>query len=94
MHGEQLLIASCLDDALAGVVYHYGTLLGLFVSVAADVDECFDDIVEGVVVIIVDYQFATAVVKEFDILFFFLFVFLQGFVFNEFVGFDWRATSH
>ena len=43
-------------------MYHDGTLLCLFVGVTADVYKSLDDIVKGVIVIIVNYQFATAVV--------------------------------
>ena len=85
MHGEQFLVAAGLDDAFAGVVNHDGALLGLFEGVAADVDQSFDNIVEGVVVVVVDNQFATVVVKQFDVLLLLFFVFFQ-FKGMDFVG--------
>jgi hypothetical protein len=48
--------------------------MDLLVCVAADVDQCFYDIVKRMVVVIVDYQFATAVVQQIQVLFFFFFV--------------------
>ena len=74
MHGKELFVAAVFYDTFSGVVYHDGTLLGLFVGVAADIDEGFDDIVESVVVVVVDNQVAAAVVKQFNILFFLGFV--------------------
>ena len=70
MHGEEFFVTAVFDNAFAGVVDHDGALLGLLVGVPADVDKCFDDIIEGVVVVVVEYQFATAVVEQFHLLFF------------------------
>ena len=75
MHWQQISIAATFHNAFAGIVNHYGALFGLFVGVAADVDKGFDDIVESVVVVIVDYQLAPVVVEQLNVLFFFFFVF-------------------
>lgn len=40
-----------------------GTLLGLFGGVAANVDKCFDYIVESVHVVVVEHQLATAILQ-------------------------------
>lgn len=84
MHRQQLFISSGLYDAFSCIVDCDCTLLRLLVGVSTDVDERFDDIVECVVVIVMDYQIATAVVKQFDILFFLLFVFMV--LFHCFLG--------
>lgn len=74
VHGEQLLVAACLYDAFAGIMDHDGALLGLFVCMATNVDESLYDIVECVVVIVVDNEFASAVVEQVNVLFFLLLV--------------------
>lgn len=79
MHGKQLFVATGLDNAFPCIMYHDGTLLCLFVGVAADVYKSLDDIVKGVIVIIVNYQFATAVVEQFNILLLLFFVFFQSY---------------
>ncbi len=74
MHRQKFFVAAGLHYAFTRVVYHYCALFGLLVCVAADVDQCFYDIVKRMVVVIVDYQFATAVVQQIQVLFFFFFV--------------------
>ena len=64
VHGKEVFVTSGLDDAFASVVDEDGALLGLFVGVAADVDEGFDDVVEGVVVVVVDNEAASAVLED------------------------------
>ena len=63
VHGKEFFVAAGLDDALAGVVNHDGALLGLLVGVTADIDERFDDIVEGVVVVVGNDELAAVVVE-------------------------------
>ena len=46
MHGEKFVVGTVFDGAFAMAMDKDGTLLGLLGSVAADVDEGFDDIVE------------------------------------------------
>ena len=72
------LSITTFHDTFAGVVYHYGALLGLLIGVPADVDKCLDDVVEGVVVVVVDNKFASVVVKKFYVLLFVFLVFLVG----------------
>lgn len=61
MHWQKIFVASRLHDAFTCVVYHYGALLRLLVSVAAYVDERLDDIVESVIVVVVDHQLASVI---------------------------------
>ena len=53
VHGEQGLVASVLDGAFAVAMDEDGTLFGLDGRDAADVNECLDDIVESMHVVII-----------------------------------------
>lgn len=76
MHREELLVAACFYDAFASVVNHDGALLRLLVGMAADVHQSLDDVVESVVIVVVEHQFAAVVVQDVNILFLLSFIFL------------------
>ena len=64
MHGKEFGIGAVLDGAFAVAVDEDGALLGLLSSVAADVDEGLDDVVEGVHVVVPEYQLAAVVFED------------------------------
>jgi hypothetical protein len=61
VHGEKFVVGTVFDGAFAMAMDKDGTLLSLLGSVAADVDEGFDDIVEGVDIIVVEHHTAAVV---------------------------------
>lgn len=69
MHGQEVAVGTVLDGALAMAVYKDGTLLGLLCGVAAYVDEGFDDVVEGVHVVVVKHYGSTMVFEGGDFVF-------------------------
>ena len=50
-------------------MYQYGALLGLFLGVAADIYKRLDDVVEGVHIIVIEKQTASAVFQGVDLFF-------------------------
>jgi len=61
VHGEEGVVAPVFYGAFAVAVDEDGALFGLLVGDAADVDERFDDVVEGVYVVVVQYEAAAGV---------------------------------
>jgi hypothetical protein len=55
VHREKLVVGTMLDGAFPMAMDEDGTLLGLFGRVAADVDKCLDNIVEGVNIVVVEH---------------------------------------
>ena len=68
MHGQECLIVAVFDSAFAMAMNQNGALLGLGGADAADVDKSFNDIVEGVYVVVVEYQTAARVFEHIGLL--------------------------
>ena len=64
MHGEEGVVASVFDRAFAVAVDEDGALLSLGIGDTTDVDEGFDDVVEGVDVIVVEDEAASRIFKD------------------------------
>ena len=64
VHGQKSVVASMLDGAFAVAVYKDGALLGLGIGDAADVHECFDDVVESMDIIVVKHKVASRVFED------------------------------
>ena len=58
MHGQEVVVAAVLDGAFAVAVDKNGALLGLCIGDAASVHKRFDDVVEGVDVVVVQHEAA------------------------------------
>ena len=52
MHREQFGVGTVLDCAFTVTVDKNGALFGLFFGMTADVDECLDDVVEGMDIVV------------------------------------------
>lgn len=64
VHGQEGVVATVFDGAFAVAVDEDGALLGLLVGDAADVDKRFDDVVEGVDVVVVEDEAAAGVFEH------------------------------
>ena len=64
MHGEKCVVAAMFDGAFAVAVDEDGALLSLGIGDTTDVDEGFDDVVEGVDVIVVEDEAASRIFKD------------------------------
>lgn len=64
MHGEEGVVAAVFDRAFAVAVDEDGTLLSLGIGDTTDVDEGFDDVVEGVDVVVVEDEAASRIFKD------------------------------
>ena len=64
VHGQECLIVAVFDGAFAVAMNQNGALLSLGGADAADVDKSFNDIVEGVYVVVVEYQTAARVFQH------------------------------
>ena len=61
VHGQEVVVAAMFYGTLAVAVDQNGALLGLGIGDAADVDQRLDDVVEGVDIVVVEYQAAAGV---------------------------------
>ena len=64
MHRQECLVAAMLDVAFAMAVYQDGALFGLSRRDTADVDQCLDDIVESMHIVVVEHQGAARVFHD------------------------------
>ena len=64
VHGEEGFVAAVLDGAFAVAVDEDGALFRLFGGMAADVDQGFDDIVEGVDIVVPQHKAASVVFQN------------------------------
>lgn len=64
VHGKEGVVTAVFDGTFSMAVDKYGALLGLGIGYAADVDECFDYIVEGVDIVIVQNQIAAGIFED------------------------------
>lgn len=64
MHGQEVAVGALFDDAGSVAVDEDGALFGLLFGVSADIYKSFDDVVEGVHVVVVEEEAATAVFEH------------------------------
>lgn len=64
VHGKEGVVTAVFDGTFSMAVDQDGALLGLGIGYAADVDERFDYIVEGVDIVIVQNQIAAGIFED------------------------------
>ena len=64
VHGQKGVVAAVFDGTFAMTVDEDGTLFGLSVRYATDINECFDDVVESVNIVVVQNKVAARVLED------------------------------